>query len=186
MNKRVLIMGLILLLVAMIQADAKESDKQISGTVKDGYALLTDLTRVFQEIGSQKSGLGTANERLSAAIANNFATFNAQKIDSIFFNRFRRLLLVFKLIMTPVTPDNGVWEPVIRSELSAFVRDTIGEEWSLNFKDQSNITLMAAAMEEEFVNLWIYLDTLPQRKELKKKFTGHMLPPPPPPPGKKK
>ena len=40
---------------------------------------------------------------------------------------------------------------------------------------------MAAAMEEEFVQMKIYLDTRQKREEFKKKIGKRMLPPPPPP-----
>jgi hypothetical protein len=180
---------LILLCLGLLGAgwalEPTEAEGSGSGTVKDGYALLSDLTRVFEELVGKGSGLGVAEQRLGVVIADNAATYKDGKTDAIFHHRFRRLLLVFRLVLTPMTPENNVWEPVIRKELSDFVYDTLGEDWRFGAKDANAIGRMAAAMEEEFVSLWLYLDTLPQRQGLKKKFAGSMLPPPPPPMPKK-
>jgi len=45
---------------------------------------------------------------------------------------------------------------------------------------------MAAAMEEEYVQMMTYLDTRQKRQELKAKIGKRILPPPPPPPPAKK
>lgn len=180
--KRTMILLLTVLMLCGAALAGTEGEKVVPGRVKDGHALLTDMTQFFSEISRKASGLESAEKRLNAAIADGAVTFKAGKIDAIFYHRFRRLLLIFKLIMTPVTPYNNVWEPVIKQELGAFIRDVLGEEWVLNFKDKSNIGRLAAAMEEEFANLWIYLETLERRSELKKKYGNRMLPPPPPPP----
>ncbi len=55
-----------------------------------------------------------------------------------------------------------------------------------NWEDKDSIAKMAAAMEEEFVQIMIYLDTRQKCEELKMKIGKRMLPPPPPPPAAKK
>jgi len=182
--KRTMILLLTILMLCSSALAGSGEEKIIPGKVKDGHALLTDMTQFFSEIARKGTGLESAERRLNAAIADGAATFKDGKVDAIFYHRFQRLLLIFKLIMTPVTPTNNVWEPVIKKELGEFIRDVLGEEWILNFKDKSNIGRLAAAMEEEFANLWIYLETLERRSELKKKYGNRMLPPPPPPPSK--
>jgi len=179
MKRVIFILSLLLVWTCAIRAETESEGTVASGKVKDGYALLNDLTKIFEEIAGTGKGLGSANERLSAVIADTRATFAAGQIDAVFHHRFRRLLLVFKLILTPVDVNNDVWEPVIKKELSEFVLDTLGEVWVWRVKGLDSIERMAAAVEEEFVNLWLYLDTRSQRQELKKKFAGSMLPPPP-------
>lgn len=180
--KKALMVYLICLILTAPGGAATDGEKIVPGKVKDGHALLTDMTRFFSEVSRTGHGLASAEQRLQETIADTAATFRAGKIDPIFHHRYRRLLLIYRLIMTKVTVDNNVWEPVIKHEMSEFIRDVLGEEWALSFKDKSNIGRLAAAMEEEFVSLWIYLDTLERRGELKKKYGHRMLPPPPPPP----
>jgi len=182
--KKILMILLVLLILNGTGQALTKDDKVVPGKVKDGYTLLTDMTRFFSEVSRTGKGLESAEKRLRDAIADAAATNRAAKIDPVFYHRYRRLLLIFRLIMTKVTRYNNVWEPVIKHELSEFIRDVLGEEWLLNFKDKGNIGRLAADMEEEFASLWIYLDTQAKRRELKQKYGQRMLPPPPPPPEK--
>ncbi|HNX98014.1 MAG TPA: hypothetical protein PKK12_10070 [Candidatus Aminicenantes bacterium] len=178
--KRLSIVVCLVLLLGCFSFAEGEGGEAATGKVKDGYALLSDLTGVFSNI-VQAGGIETAKDRLEVIIASNGASFAAGQIDPIFYHRMRRLLLIFKLIMLPMKKGNDVWEIVIQHELPAFAYDTLGKAWTWDPKDRGGIELMASAIEEEFVNLWIYLDTLPKRAELKQKFHRSMLPPPPAP-----
>ena len=180
--KKTTILLFICLMISALGTAGTPGEKIVAGKVRDGHALLTDMSLFFSDISRTGKGIEIAEKRLYDAIADTAATFRASRIDPIFHHRYRRLLLIYRLIMTKVTVDNNVWEPVIKHEMSEFIRDVLGEEWALSFKDKSNIGRLAAAMEEEFVSLWIYLDTLERRGELKKKYGHRMLPPPPPPP----
>ena len=155
--------------------------EQKVGQVMDGHALLTGLTEVFQELLVEGGGMGAAEKRVNDLMVNALATRDAGKIDGLFFNRFRRLILMFKVTMIPVVGENQVWEPVIRRQLQDFVEGTLGVDWTLDIGNRNCIEDLARAMEEECISLWIYLDTLPRREELRKKVSGRMLPPPPPP-----
>lgn len=177
--KRLSIIVCLVLLLGCFSFAEGEGEGPAPDKVKDGYALLSDLTGVFSDI-VQAGGIETAKDRLEVIIAGNGASFAAGQIDPVFYHRMRRLLLVFKLIMLPMKHGNDVWEPVIHQELSDFVYDTLGKTWAWE-KGKGSIELMASAIEEEFVNLWIYLDTRPKRTELKQKFHRSMLPPPPAP-----
>jgi hypothetical protein len=74
MKRIILFTCLFLLLIGSSRAES-EGEKIVTGTVKDGYALLTDLTKIFEEITIKGSGLGSANERLNAVIIDAAATF---------------------------------------------------------------------------------------------------------------
>lgn len=182
--KKWILVCLLVTLTGMVWAEA-DGETGITGKVKDGYALLNEMTGIFSDMTSGNV-METATRRLNTLIADTRATREAGQIDAVFHHRLRRLLLIFKLVLTPIDSRSGndVMELVFMREFSDFVLDTTGEIWSWKMKGGESIQLMAAAMEEEFVNLWLYLDTLKQRAELKKKFSRRMLPPPPAPPKK--
>ncbi len=180
MKKCILLLSVCLVLLGTLPAaDEISGETAGGGTVKDGYALLNDLSKIFEEITSKGSGLGSAVERLNAAIVDTSASFKAGKLDAVFNRRLNRLLLIYKLILIPMKGENAVWEQVIMKELNEFSLDCLGVDWDWKMKDPKAIGQMASALEEEFVNLWIYLDTLDKRQELKQKFAKSMLPPPP-------
>lgn len=172
-----------------------------AATLKDGNALLGSLLTLFDNLivekkgspGEEKAakgeekvtkgGLALVEERISqlAVEANN--ALDAGLIDKIFFHRYERMLTIYKLVVTPVVRGD-VLKEVFQRVLDDFVWNVAYEHWAWGDKD--GIAKMAAAMEEEFVQLHFYLDTKLKREELKKKIGRRMLPPPPPPPGAKK
>ncbi|MCU0236951.1 MAG: hypothetical protein MUC72_07690 [Acidobacteria bacterium] len=162
--------------------------------IKDGYALLNSLLTLFENLllekkpapGEEKvtkGGLALVDERLSQLGIDSKAALEAGLIDKIFFHRFRRLLMHYKLIITPVVRGDLLKDLFARA-FDDFTWSVTYERWA--WEDKDGIAKMAAAVEEEFVQLMIYLDTRQKRDELKKKIGMRMLPPPPPPPGKKK
>ncbi len=162
--------------------------------LKDGYALLNSLLTLFENLPVEKKvaegekkvshgGLAEVDNRLSQLVKDSKAAFESNLIDKIFFNRYRRMLTIYKMIITPVVK-NELLENPFKKAFENFVWDVTYENWTWGDKD--SIPMMAAAMEEEFVQLMTYLDTRQKREELKKKIGMRMLPPPPPPPGAKK
>lgn len=155
--------------------------------VKDGYALLNSLLTLFEnlmpekkaETGEQKSqlsGFALVDSRLSQLSVDAKAAFDAGHIDRIFYHRYVRLLTKYKLIITPVVR-GGLLKEVLQRAFDDFVWNVTFVHW--RWEDEDGIAKMAAATEEEFVQLMIYLDTRQQREELKKKYGYRMLPPPP-------
>lgn len=142
--------------------------------VKDGYALLDSLVTIFRDLPIDK-GLKAVSSRLENLLGDVQASREANQIDAVYYNRYRRILFIFKLIITPMKKNN-LWEPIIFRELTAFVRDTTGENWE--WGNKKSVPKMARALEEEFINLQIYLDTRETRKKLRQKWDGKMLPPP--------
>jgi hypothetical protein len=165
-----------------------------TAAVKDGYALLGSLLTLFENLPAEKkvpdgekkvsfSGLAEVDNRLAQLVRDAKASFEASLIDKIFFNRYRRMLTLYKMVITPVIKNELLENPFMKA-FEEFVWDTTYERW--NWDDKDSIAKMAAAMEEEFVQMNIYLDTRQKRAELKQKIGKRMLPPPPPPPAKKK
>jgi hypothetical protein len=165
-----------------------------AAALKDGYSLLNSLLGLFENLVPEKKampgeekvtkgGLALVDERLSQLGVDSRAALEAGLIDKIFFHRYQRLLMHYKLIIMPVVRGEllkGLFERAIDD----FTWNVTYERWAWGDKD--GIAKMAAAVEEEFVQLMIYLDTRQKREELKKKIGKRMLPPPPPPPGSKK
>ena len=176
----------------MIQVAATAAD----GTVaKDGYALLDSLLVLFENLVSPEkkneaseknvplSGLALVDSRLSQLAKDAQLALKAGVIDKIFYNRYERMLTIFKLVTMP-TIRNEMLKNLFMKAFEEFIWDTTYETWK--WEDKDSIAKMAAAMEEEFVQMQFYLDTRQAREEFKKKIGRRILPPPPPPPAAKK
>lgn len=158
-----------------------ESSPPNATTIKDGYALLDSLLSLFDNLPAE-NGIATVWNRIDQLSRDSRAALGAKQIDAIFFNRYQRVLRIFKLITMPVI-ENATLGPIFMREFTDFVEKVIYEKWTWNESD--SIAKLASAIEEEFVELQLYLDNRQAREELKKKLRGRMLPPPPPPPGSK-
>jgi len=157
-------------------------------SVKDGYALLNSLLTLFENLPVVKvkkapetedkmsPGLVEVNSRLSQLGVDSKAALETGQIDKIFFYRYRRLLMHYKLIITPVVRGELLKE-LFEQTFDNFTWNVIYEHW--RWGDKDGIAKMAVAVEEEFVQLMTYLDTRQKRDELKKKIGMRMLPPPP-------
>jgi len=155
--------------------------------LKDGYALLNSLLGLFENLvpekkaapGEEKAtkgGFAQVDSRLSQLGVDAKAALEAGLIDKIFFYRYRRLLMHYKLIITPVVRGDLLKELFERA-FDDFTWNVTYERW--RWEDKDGIAKVAAATEEEFVQLMTYLDTRQKREELKKKIGMRMLPPPP-------
>ena len=165
-----------------------------TAVIKDGNALLDSLLTLFDnlfpekknEAGEQKislSGFALVDSRLSQLAKDAQLALKSGVIDKIFYNRYERMLTIYKLVTMPIIR-NEMLKNLFMKAFEEFIWDTTYEPWK--WEDKDSIAKMAAAMEEEFVQMKIYLDTRQQREELKKKIGKRILPPPPPPPGAKK
>ncbi len=88
-------------------------------------------------------------------------------IDSVFFKRFNRLLMILKLAI--VESPEGILGPLVERELSEFVEDVKGEK--LEIKGTKGIGVIAGATAEEIINLHLYLDSRKDRDKLMEEFT---------------
>lgn len=106
------------------------------------------------------------------------------KVDSVFYRRYKRVLEVLKLTIMDAKFDK---EDILGDHISRVIRnfmyDITGEFRDID-KYNRGVGLIAAAVSEELLNLHIYLDTKEERKALIKKLSN--IPPPPPPKAKKK
>ncbi|HSQ35229.1 MAG TPA: hypothetical protein VLQ89_04475 [Candidatus Binatia bacterium] len=167
-----------------------------TAAVKDGYALLNSLLTLFENLpvtkvkkgeeGENKQmnpGITEVHDRLSQLSLDAKIALNAGRIDKIFHKRYQRMLMIFKLVITPIIRGELLKE-LFMNAFDEFVWDITGERW--RWEDADAIPKMAAAMEEEFVQMQFYLDTRQAREDFKKKIGKRILPPPPPPASAKK
>lgn len=165
-----------------------------AAAVKDGNALLNALLTLFDNLVPEKKGapgeekvtkggLALVDEKLSQLARDAAASLEAGAVDKIFYYRYKRMLSIYKMVITPVVKNELLENPFMKA-FEDFVWSVTYERWAWGDKDA--IAKMAAAMEEEFVQMKIYLDTKQKREELKQKIGKRILPPPPPPPGSKK
>jgi len=162
--------------------------------VKDGYALLNSLLTLFENLPVAKKGTEGENKQMNPGILevdNRLSQLSKDAknaletglIDKIFYNRYRRMLMIFKMVITPVIKNELMENPFMEA-FTEFVWNVTYEHW--NWDDKDSIAKMAAAMEEEFVQMQFYMDTRQAREEFKKKIGKRILPPPPPPASAKK
>jgi hypothetical protein len=97
---------------------------------------------------------------------------DAGQVDSVFFNRFNRLLAVTKLVAVP--DPSGVLVPVIEDVLATFVQDKLGHDEFRAAKGAKAISHVAQALSTELINLQIYLDTTKERESLQLKIQERM------------
>jgi hypothetical protein len=163
--------------------------------VRDGYALLDSLLTLFDKLPVEKENKGGEGEtkqtnpgilevqrRLSQLSQDAKISLSAGQIDKVFHRRYQRMLTIFQMVITPIIRGE-LLKDLFMNAFEAFVWDVTCEHWS--WEDKDGIAKMAAAMEEEFVQMMIYLDTRQRREELKQKIGRRILPPPPPPAKKK-
>lgn len=176
--------------VAMVtEVAAQAGNPAETPALKDGYALLNSLLSLFENLmpekkatpgeeKASKGGFALVDSRLSQLGVDAKGALEASLIDKIFFYRYRRLLMHYKLIITPVVRGELLKE-LFEKAFDDFTWNVTYEHW--RWEDKDGISKLAAATEEEFVQLMTYLDTRQKRDELKKKIGMRMLPPPAPP-----
>jgi hypothetical protein len=183
MKLKVLVL-VVLLLGFYVRAEEPVVLEQVSNlvaataTVKDGYVLLNSILTLFENLNTSGTpgagGITVVEERLSQLSKEARTARETNLIDNIFYNRYRRMLMILKMVITPVVKTDLLENPFTKA-LTDFVWDVTYEHWSWN--DNDGIVKMSAALEEELVQLQFYLDTRQAREEFKKKM-GKLLPPP--------
>jgi len=144
----------------------------LSAADEAGYALLDKYILSFKQMAEEGTG---GIEKVENALEGMMAEAKKDKaqglIDPVFFNRYRRLLMITKLAI--IEDPEGILSPLIEREISEFIEDITGEK--LNMGGKGGIGAMAGALAEEVINLHMYLDNKKNREklmeELKKKIT---------------
>lgn len=141
----------------------KRNDKEPAA-----YALLDQIITTFKEMAAVGTGgEDLVRQKLDDMMAAAKKNYSEERIDSVFFHGYQRLLSVIKLIV--IKDKEGILGPVIQKEVGSYVRETTGKE--VNLLDESrNIGPVAMAIAQGIINLHLYLDTKEQRENLWKTF----------------
>jgi|Deesub1362B_J571_1020462.scaffolds.fasta_scaffold00671_12 hypothetical protein len=139
---------------------------------KAGYALLDKLNLGFKEMAEKGTGgWEEVSKFLQGLMVEAKKAKKEELIDPVFYRKYTRLLMILKLFVIP--DKEGILTPLIERELSEFVEDVTGEKKE-GLTGKSAIGIVASAVAEEILNLYLYLKTKKDRaelmKELEKKF----------------
>lgn len=119
---------------------------------------------MFQEMAATGTGgREKVDSALSGLMADARQALSEKKIDSVFFYRFNRLLMIIKL--TIVEDEKGILKPLIESEIERFVLDKTGEKIN---QQEDSIGTVAQAVAEGIIDLHLYLRTKPERLKILK------------------
>ena len=109
-----------------------------------GYALLDKFVTQFEQAGRQGSSGSALDPALGEMITLARKARDEQRIDTTFFERYARVIRVFKLATTK-DPDQ-ILRPLVEREIREFVRDVSGQE-------KADIGAFAAAIAQEIDKL---------------------------------
>ena len=134
---------------------------------KEGTALLDRLNLMFKDLAEKGSGGEAAVvPGLQALLADAKKAREENRIDAVFFRRYRRILMVLRLM---VLEDNqGILSPLIERELGDFVEDVKGER--IEMSGEKAIAAVAGSVAAEILDLHLYPERLKAREKLMKEF----------------
>jgi hypothetical protein len=137
-----------------------------------GFALLEELVGSFAEMAETGSGgYETVNSALQTRMAQLNTAWEQNRIDGIFYRRYRRLLVAIKLvIMNPDYDKEGILDEHITDFLTEFVRDVTGRAQQLPPKENRGLGAIAGAVAEEILNLHFYLEGYKNRDQVLEKY----------------
>ena len=159
MIKKALCIGLFGLLVLSLSGQkASPSD-----TAEPSYALLDLYIKTFQDMAASGSGGRDLIEKELRGIMTQANSARADnKTDPVFHARFSRLMTVTLLGILP-DPER-IYSPLLDSEISRFIKETIGEDVPTNQK--APLGLFARSLAMAVIDLRIYLDNRNERNKM--------------------
>jgi hypothetical protein len=169
MIKKAIIFLVILIFILLFVPLLKASGISDPAEENAGYALLDTVFVTFKELAEMKDPVMEKTSKALAAMMNNAREARAQnQIDDVFFKRFHRILMVLKIIITPVEKDDaGILKPLYFGEINKFIEDIDGEQYDvLKAGSQEAIDKLSQAISHEIIDLQLYLDTKDKREKL--------------------
>ena len=135
-----------------------------------GTALLDKYVLSFK--GMAEKGTGgreIISESLAEMMAEAKKASAEDKIDPVFFRRYRRLLMVTKLAI--VEDREGILGDLIQQEVGGFIADKIGEWIDLQKDEQpARIGAIADALANEVLDLHLYLENKEKKAKMMEDF----------------
>ena len=182
MYKKTLITLIIIFFTfSMIHSTAGEGEKYIPSK-HIGKVLLDHVISGFKAMAiSGSGGYKVVDQLLQKSMVMLRKAKSENKIDSVFYRRYKRILEVLKLAITD--DREKILSDHIAIVMQNFIYNITGEFKNLA-SERYGIGLISEAISFELLNLHIYLDTKSNRPALVNKY--FKVPPPPPPSSKKK
>jgi len=169
MTKKMIAVLLIVLFLMIFYGNLKALG--ISNPVEEsaGYALLDTVFVTFKELAEMREPVMEKTDKALANMMKEAKNAKAQnQIDDVFFKRFSRILLVLKLVITPVEKDDSdIMGQLFIGELNRFIEDIEGIKYDVQKAGSSEaINMFSKAISHEIVDLRLYLDTKEKREKL--------------------
>ncbi len=142
----------------------------ISAEESAGHALLDSLVVAFKELAEQREAVMERTNTALGEMAREAQRANAQgQIDTVFFKRFQRILIVIKCVINPIVKDEEGWfiKSLYFGAINKFIEDIQGEPFDIEKSGHSAaINKFTQAVSQEIVDLRIYLDNKEKREKL--------------------
>ena len=130
-------------------------------TNEGGSVLLDSLVGTLQELArAGKGGYKEVNTLIQEKMAELKKADAEKKIDSVFCERYKRILVVIKLTIMETSYDSeGILESLILDEQKKFIKYVAGVDKELPVFAHRGIGAISGALSKEISNLYIYLDS---------------------------
>lgn len=139
-----------------------------------GHALLDSLVVAFKELAEQRNAVMERTNTALGEMAREAQRANAQgQIDTVFFKRFQRILMVIKCVISPIVKDEEGWfiKSLYFGAINKFIEDVEDEPFDIEKSGHSAaINKFTQAVSQEIVDLRIYLDNKEKREKLIKEY----------------
>jgi len=169
MMKKMIIILLIILLLMVFGLNLKATWLSKPAEKNAGYSLLDTVFVTFKELAEMREPvMEKTNQALTDMMKESKNAKAQNQIDDVFFKRFSRILLVLKIIITPVEKDGAnIMGPLYFGELNKFIEDIEGIKYDVQKAGSSEaIDMFSKAISHEIIDLRLYLDTKDKREKL--------------------
>ena len=171
--------GLVIIIIYLILfcPILKASVKSDPTEENAGYALLDTVFVTFKELAEMRESVMEKTQKALTDMMQDAKNAKAQnQIDEVFFKRFHRILLVLKIVITPVEKDEGdIMGPFYFKEINQFIEDIEGEKYDVQKAGgHEAINKLSQAISHEIIELRLYLDTKEKREKLIEEYEKQM------------
>lgn len=169
MMKKTISLAIIIIYLLLFCPLLKASVTSDPAEENAGYALLDTVFVTFKELAEMREPVMEKTNKALANMMKEAKNAKAQnQIDDVFFKRFHRILMVLKIVITPMEKgEGGIMEPLYFGEINQFIEDIEGEKFDVKKAvGHEAINKLSQAISHEIIELRLYLDTKEKREKL--------------------
>jgi hypothetical protein len=169
MMKKAISLAIIIIYLILFCPLLKASVESSPAEENAGYALLDTVFVTFKELAEMREPVMEKTNKALTNMMKEAKNAKAQNlIDEVFFKRFHRILLVLKIVITPMEEgEGGIMEPLYFGEINQFIEDIEGEKYDVKKAvGHEAINKLSQAISHEIIELRLYLDTKEKREKL--------------------